>query len=130
MSRPAKGGKRLMSFAFESEPTMLDWPAKMKMRAVLVSASCSEAFDVSAQRDATGTSNRTARTVRMCFTFQVGSAGLFFRCLAGDDGNIADLQARRRSDDQGRVEFRQFAKRGWGQVVAVFLPTPVEFFHA
>ena len=64
MSDSAKGGKRLMSCDFESEPTMFDWPAKIKTRKVLVSGS---AFVELAHWAATGTSSRAARSVMACF---------------------------------------------------------------
>jgi hypothetical protein len=57
MSKPTNGGKRWMSFTFESAPSMFDWPAKMKTRSVFVSA----------QKAATGASNRAARSVMRCF---------------------------------------------------------------
>jgi len=52
-----------------------------------------------------------------------------FRCLSCSDGYIPGLQARRRGYKQGRVNIRQFSNRGWRQVVAVFFPVPMEFFH-
>jgi len=58
------------------------------------------------------------------------SANLFLRCLSCGDGDIACLQARRGGYNQGRVNLRQFSDRRWRQIVAVFFPVPVEFFHA
>ncbi len=51
--------KRSMSFTFESEPTMLDWPAKMNTRSVL---SASSAF----RKPTPATSSRSQRQHTRC----------------------------------------------------------------
>ena len=58
MSNPANGGKRWMSFTFESAPSMFDCPAKMKTRTVFVSPSAAE---FSALKAAHGASNMARR---------------------------------------------------------------------
>jgi hypothetical protein len=67
--------------------------------------------------------------IRLILSLRPTEANLFFRCLSCNDGYIPCLQARRRGYNQGRVNIRQFSNRGWRQVVAVFFPVPVEFFH-
>ena len=57
--RPAKGGNRSMSLTFESEPTMLDWPAKMKTRTGSRAASLGAGSEA-ARAETTRTGARTA----------------------------------------------------------------------
>lgn len=54
-------------------------------------------------------------------------SNLFIDCLSCDDRYIPGLQARRRSDDQGGVNVRQFSKCRWREVLAISGPMPVEF---
>src|SRR6185436_2280831 len=50
--------------------------------------------------------------------------------LPGNDGDIADLQPWRRNHDKRGIDLRQFSSRRWREVGAVFLPGPVNLFHA
>src|SRR5262249_42225654 len=49
--------------------------------------------------------------------------------LMRDDRHVADLQALRRSDENRRIEFRQFSDRRGREVFTVFRPVAMEQLH-
>src|SRR6187399_2567296 len=67
-----------MSSAFESEPTMLDWPAKMKTRSVL-SSSCARSVPAQARKSSTSATSRREQVIAACYPARLGMKHLLAR---------------------------------------------------